>query len=306
MGVGKAEADKNNPFVAANAEFLPFSENRCILPDNTIVKKIDACLGVEGIPMSATGQTALFTGINAPGLLNRHKDSYPDNFMRKIIKQDNILSSLSRNGFKVRFLNVYPDHSEYYTPAYIRIQDNGQLYFSERFPANKRATLSVTSCMMLASGLTPFGITDIRHERSIFHDFSNRSLIEQGYDLPEFTPEKAAEIIYKTSRNYDFTLYEFFQTDFYGHGSPFAECIKLIRELDRLVKHLISLLNNEQDTLLITSDHGNLEDFSTQLHTRNPVPLICWGYKSTELQERIDSLINVKPAIMESFAKYYR
>jgi bisphosphoglycerate-independent phosphoglycerate mutase (AlkP superfamily) len=131
-------------------------------------------------------------------------------------------------------------------------------------------------------------------------------LIEQGHGLPEFSPEKAAEIIYKTSGDYDFTLYEFFQTDFFGHGSPFADCITLIQKLNRLVKHLISLLNKEQDTLLITSDHGNLEDFSTQLHTRNPVPLICWGYKNAELRERIDSLIDVKPAIMESFAKYWR
>lgn len=69
-------------------------------------------------------------------------------------------------------------------------------------------------------------------------------------------------------------------------------------ELNRLVKRLISLLNKEEDTLLITSDHGNLEDSTTQLHTTNPVPLIAWGRKSDELRHNIKKLIDVTPTIV--------
>jgi bisphosphoglycerate-independent phosphoglycerate mutase (AlkP superfamily) len=300
-GVGIGETVDSNPFVAAKSEFLPFFDTRCILPDKTPVKAIDACLGVEGMPMSATGQTSLFTGINVPRILNRHKDSYPDNLMKRIIKKNNILSLLKANDFKVRFLNTYPESSDYFTSDNVRIQDNGEIRFSDKFPRTMRSMISVTTCMMLTSNMTPYGVEDIKKERSLFHDFSNRSLREKGADLPEFSPEKAAEIIFDTSGRYDFTLYEFFQTDMYGHGCSFADCVTLIRELNRLLKHLISLLSKEQDTLLLTSDHGNLEDFNTRLHTTNPVPLISYGFKGEKLRERINSIADVTPAILELF-----
>lgn len=300
-GVGIGKTVDSNPFVAAKSEFLPFSDSWCTLPDKTPVKAIDACLGVKGIPMSATGQTSLFTGINIPRILNCHKDSYPDNLMRRIIKKNNIFSRIKANNFKVRFLNTYPDCSLYFTPDYIRIQDSGQILFSDQFPRNMRSTISVTSCMMLSSHMTPFGTEDIIAERSLYHDFSNLSLREKGIDFPKFSPEKAAEIVFNTSRDYDFTLYEFFQTDMYGHGYSMADCVNLILELNRLVKHLISLLSKENDTLLITSDHGNLEDFTNRLHTTNPVPLISWGFKGAELRERISSITDVTPGILEFF-----
>lgn len=300
-GVGIGKTVDSNPFVAAKSDFLPFADTWCTLPDKTPVKAIDACLGVGGIPMSATGQTSLFTGINVARILNCHKDSYPDNLMRRIIKKNNIFSRIKANHCKVRFLNAYPECAHFFTADYVRIQDSGQILFSDQFPRNMISTISVTSCMMLSSHMTPFGTGDISAERSLYHDFSNLSLRERGIDLPEFSPEKAAEIIFDTSRHYDFILYEFFRTDLYGHGYPIADCILLIRELNRLVKHLISLLNKENDTLLITSDHGNLEDFTNRLHTTNPVPLISWGFKGDELRERINSIADVTPVILEFF-----
>ncbi len=300
-GVGIGRSGKNNPFFSADVNFLSFFDDPPSLPDKSPIKAIDARLGVKGIPMSATGQTSLFTGINIPAILNCHKDSYPDNLMRKIIKNHNIFSQLLARDFKVRFLNAYPDRAHLFTPEYMKILDDGQILFSEGFPLQMRGMISVTSCMMLSSRMTPFGVGDILLERSLYHDFSNRSLWERGLNLPQFSPEKAAEIIFNTSGNYDFLLYEFFQTDMFGHGYSLEECVRLIKDLDKLIKHLISLLEKEKDTLIVTSDHGNLEDYSTRLHTTNPVPLIAWGYRSDELRERINSIIDVTPAIIEFF-----
>ena len=42
-----------------------------------IVVPTDACLGVEGRPQSASGQTTILTGINAPALLGYHKQGFP-------------------------------------------------------------------------------------------------------------------------------------------------------------------------------------------------------------------------------------
>jgi 2,3-bisphosphoglycerate-independent phosphoglycerate mutase len=300
-GVGIGKSDRTNPFFAASTDYLPFFENGCFLPDQTPIKAIDAQLGVSGMPMSATGQTTLFTGINVPALLNEHRDSYPDQFMRKIIKEKSIFSILRKKKLNPRFLNVFPGSAHLYTPENIHIRDDGEFYYSPIFKNRIRRSLSATTCMMISNYMRPFSEQDILKEQALFHDFSNQSLNGEFPQLPDFSPEKAAEIIYNASRNYDLLLYEYFQTDFYGHGFDMEDCINLIQQLNRLVKHLISLLDKEKDTILITSDHGNLEDSTTQLHTNNFVPLLTWGYQSNELRDKIESLADVRPAIVDLF-----
>jgi len=301
VGIGKAAA--TNPFFAAKSEYLPFFESGCFLPDQTPIKAIDACMGVQGMPMSATGQTSLFTGTNVPAILNQHRDSFPDPLMRKIIKEKSIFSILRKNHLNPRFLNAFPGSSHLFTPEHVYIRDDGEFHFSHHFQATVKRSLSVTTCMMIANHMRPFGRHDILREKALYHDFSNQSINGDGPDLPKFSPEKAAEIMYKVSRDYDMLLYEFFQTDLFGHGFESKECIDLIQQLNRLLKHLVSLLDREKDTLIITSDHGNLEDSTTQLHTYNPVPLLAWGYKSDELRNRIQSLADVRPAVVDFFTK---
>jgi hypothetical protein len=301
-GVGIGKASSANPFYAADADYLAFFENGCALPDQTPIKAIDARLGIKGMPMSATGQTALFTGLNVPAILNEHRDSYPDKFMRKIIKENNIFSSLRKNNLKPAFLNAFPGSTHLFTPEHIYLCNDGEFRFSPQFKSQFKRSISVTTCMMIANHMKPFGTMDILREQALYHDFSNQSLDKRTPGLPGFSPEKAAEIIYRVSRNYDMLLYEYFQTDFYGHGFEFEECVTLVRQLNRLIDRLVSLLDKEADTLLLTSDHGNLEDATTQLHTCNPVPLLAWGRKSSELRDRIESIADVKAAVVDCFA----
>lgn len=66
-------------------------------------------------------------------------------------------------------------------------------------------------------------------------------------------------------------------------------------------------MENWDDTeglILITSDHGNLEDLSTRRHTLNPVPLLIIGAQSLrdEFFHRIKDLAGVAPAILELLA----
>jgi bisphosphoglycerate-independent phosphoglycerate mutase (AlkP superfamily) len=156
--------------------------------------------------------------------------------------------------------------------------------------------------MIISAGQVPFDEKDIRAGRAIFQEFSNRWLNEQGLPLPLFSPEKAAEIIYNASRHHDFILYEFFQTDLYAHRRSFDDQVQLVNDLNRLMKKLLSLLDPQTDTLLLTSDHGNLEDSSLRTHTPNPVPLIVWGRQSNETRDGIDALTDVTPAILKFFS----
>ena len=50
-----------------------------------ILVPTDPRLGIDGRPQSASGQTTILTGINAPGLLGYHKQGFPNAAMREII-----------------------------------------------------------------------------------------------------------------------------------------------------------------------------------------------------------------------------
>lgn len=101
-----------------------------------------------------------------------------------------------------------------------------------------------------------------------------------------------------TAKGNGFLLYEYFQTDIYAHRRSYADCLDLVRDLDILVGSLISRLDREQDTLVLTSDHGNLEEFHVRGHSRNPVPFLAWGRHGDSLRKKVKSLSDVTPAIM--------
>ncbi|MCP4148135.1 MAG: hypothetical protein GY757_10340 [bacterium] len=315
-GVGIGDASGHNPFYAAETRWLPFYRGGNTLPDGTPVKAIDPMMGVDGIPQSATGQTTLFTGENVPEILQEHRGSYPNKTMRLLLKEKNIIRSLKAKGLDATFINVYPYYSDFFTQKHVDILEDGSFHFSDDFPPLFKRRISTTSCMMIVNGQPPYTEKDILSESAIYQDYSNLSLMgkldearikglpDMGefLQLPEFSPEKAAGILQNAYMNNHFTLYEYFQTDLYGHRFSFDERMELVKKLDRLIGKLLSHLDIERDTLLITSDHGNLEDGTHRSHTLNPVPLVVWGNKSHELRESIHSLTDVAPAIEEFFA----
>jgi len=301
-GVGIGKPESGNPFYRAKAPYLPFYDQKTTWPDQTPVKSIDPLLGIPGLPQSATGQTTLYTGKPVPVLLNRHQGTTPTKFMRKIIREYNLISLLEKNRIMATFINAYPVFARYFNCGHVKIEEDGRLVFSSEFPEMFKKRISVTSCMMISSRLNPFDEHDILAGRSIYQDYSNRELNRRGLSLPEFSPEKAAEIIFKQSRQYDFMLYEYFQTDIYAHRKTIAECTELIKKMDRLIERLVNRLDQRTDTLLITSDHGNLEDCGIRSHTLNPVPLIVWGKGCQQLNDSISTIADVTPAIARFFS----
>jgi hypothetical protein len=49
--------------------------------------------------------------------------------------------------------------------------------------------------------------------------------------------------------------------------------------------------------VLLTSDHGNIEDLSTKRHTLNRVPLMAWGWGAERIVQEVRELSGVAPAI---------
>ena len=300
-GCGVGRADPANPFFTAKSAFLPLWPGAMALPDGTPLTAIDATLDIPGPPQSASGQTALFCGAKAAAIANRHRNGYPDRALRRIILKKNLLSKLEKKGVPARFLNAYPVFDGYFNGEHVRINPDGRFWFSPFFPERFKRMVSVTSCMLLASGQKPFNEAAIRAGEALYQDYSNRQLNERGLSLPEFSPGQAADIIFSASRRFAFILYEYFQTDLYAHRRPLEDCVGLIRELDVLIGALLSRLDRKRDTLVLTSDHGNLEDFPLRGHSRNPVPFLAWGRHGERLRKRVGSISDVAPAILELY-----
>jgi bisphosphoglycerate-independent phosphoglycerate mutase (AlkP superfamily) len=53
--------------------------------------------------------------------------------------------------------------------------------------------------------------------------------------------------------------------------------------------------------LVITSDHGNIEDMGVRGHTRNPVPMIAVGSEAMAFLANARSLTDITPRIISMY-----
>jgi hypothetical protein len=254
------------------------------------VRPIDATLGVEGVPQSATGQTSLLTGQSAQGRLGKHLTGFPNEPLREMLLDGSILRRVKRAGRRSAFLNAY-------RPLFFQL------------PRETQLRLSATTIANLAAENRFFGLADVVRRRAIYQEFTNRELQEKGFEVPTFSPAEAGEVLAEQGLRHDFTLFEYFQTDRAGHSQD--RC-RVEAELTKLEEFLASLLDRlgldggggsatsvgPEPLVILTSDHGNLEDLSTRRHTRNPVPLMAWGTGARRLVGQVENIAGVVPAVL--------
>lgn len=248
-----------------------------IIFDGRLVRT-DACLGVEGRPQSASGQTTILTGVNAPTTLGYHKQGFPNEALREIISEHSIFLQLKRARVEPNtFANAY-------TPMFFETRPRW---------------VSATTVAVEAAGMSFRSLDDLQSRRAVFQDYTNQMLIERGFPTSTRTPEEAAEILASIAREHRFTLYEYFITDKTGHAQDMDAARIVLVNLARFVRHLLSQLDLKRTTVLLTSDHGNIEDLSTRNHTLNLVPTLIWGEHRETIASRVRSLADITPAIIE-------
>jgi phosphopentomutase len=96
-------------------------------------------------------------------------------------------------------------------------------------------------------------------------------------------------------------LHEYYLTDKAGHSQELHRAAGFLNTYDRFLWHLIR--NKSGDTtIVLSSDHGNVEDLSVKTHTLNAVPLFVYGPEAQKFigAERIS---DVTPAILDAFKK---
>jgi 2,3-bisphosphoglycerate-independent phosphoglycerate mutase len=131
---------------------------------------------------------------------------------------------------------------------------------------------------------------DLRAGRAVYQDSTHDSLGRRGVDLPLRTPEAAGEILARASVAADLTLFEFFQTDKAGHTRDAAKAVHELEKLEQFLGAFLAAVDLEATTVILTSDHGNVEDLGTKSHTHNPVPTLVFGPDAGAVSGLLDRL----------------
>ncbi len=248
---------------------------------------LDATLGIPGLPQSATGQAAIFTGVNAPACLGSHLNGFPDHKLRKLLAAKGLFKQLKSDQYKVIFANAY-------RPPFFDLLRRGLL-------GNH---YSCSTLVTYYGGLPFFSLSDLVAGRALFMDITNDILQKMGFHVPLITPEQGAECLLEICKGYDFTMFEYFLSDLAGHMADQSEAKRVIQILDRFIGTLAAKINFDDTMLIIASDHGNLEDLSNRVHTLNKVPALLVGNRDLrlQLQPEMHDLTDLLPAFKKALA----
>jgi hypothetical protein len=280
-GVGLGEPGAHNPLDADWPHLYALAGGRWtrdvqrVEGAEHLVSALDANLGVEGLPQSGTGQTALFAGFNAPHIAGRHWGPFPHSATRARLERESLFARLP--GARRAFVNAYPDRFFAYAER------------SDRW--------STTTRMCRAAGVRLRTHADLLAGRALTADLTGLAWRERlGLDVPLLTAREAGTRLHDLARAHDLTLLEYFLTDKAGHSRNVERARHVLTDLDALIAGYLDRFEPVRDLLVVTSDHGNLEDLRVKGHTRNPVPLLALGAGASALTPARD-LTDVTPLL---------
>jgi bisphosphoglycerate-independent phosphoglycerate mutase (AlkP superfamily) len=69
--------------------------------------------------------------------------------------------------------------------------------------------------------------------------------------------------------------------------------------IDAVLQGLLETWDDGEGLILLTSDHGNMEDLAVRRHTANPVPLLLFGQREARKRfaQGMGDLSGIAPAI---------
>ncbi len=289
-GIGLGENDPAvNPFARAKMPTLNallggrslLKESAPFVGDRATLLAVDPAVGVEGLPQSATGQAILLTGINIPAKLGYHYGPKPNPEVAAFLTEGTLFSRFTQTGKKSALLNAYP-------PRYFHGIDSGKRLYSS-------IPLAVTN-----AGLELFKHEDLFAGRALSADFTGvgwRSML--GFpDAPVMNAKQAGEKLAELAGQYDFSLFEYWASDYAGHKQEMETAVELMETFDGVLGGLVDSWDDD-GLVLVTSDHGNMEDLSTRRHTDAHVPALVIGEKNAreDFTRDMTDLTHIAPAI---------
>ncbi len=238
----------------------------------------DATLGVEGVPQSGTGTTALLTGLNAPLLLGRHDGPYPPSDIQPLLKQQNLLTRAHDEGYRVTFANAFPP------------------FYFERLERGKARRTTCTQAA-LAAGIPLRTYGDLLRGNALSGWITNEPWARLSSEVAMINAYQAGENLARLGLDHDVTLFEYFHTDHIGHRVNMEEAHETLVLLDNFIAGITATLNPERDLLVIAADHGNFEDQSQTHHTLNPTLVTIWGDSHATVAAPIRAITDIVPQL---------
>lgn len=249
------------------------------------LRALDACLGVEGLPQSATGQATLLTGRNVPGEIGYHYGPKPNPPVAEYLRNGNLFRAVRRAGQSAALLTAYP-----------------QGYFDAI--ASGRRLHSAVPLAATSAGLALKTAADLRAGQALAADFTGQGWRERLNltDTPVLTPAQAGRRLAELAGQYAFSFFEHWPSDYAGHRQDWEAAQGLLTTFDAMLGGLLAAWDDDAGLILITSDHGNLEDLRTRGHTANPAPALVIGAPRWRgpFCALLHTLADVAPAILAS------
>jgi 2,3-bisphosphoglycerate-independent phosphoglycerate mutase len=302
MGLGENDPARN-PFAAASLPTLTSltagkrwlrglspieSERATFIPT-------DACLGVSGRPQSATGQAAIMTGSNVPRRLGYHYGPKPNPEIASIIKKSGLIRRLADSGLRCGLLNAYPS-------SFIESVERGKRLPSSNQMAlrNGGAKLLDGSALLEKRALSADFTGEMWWRHAAHHDAATKVWrTEFGNDAqPVMTPEEAGAHMAALAESYDFSFFDCWLTDYIGHRGALSDAVSILERIDGVMKGLLSAWDDDEGVIVVTSDHGNIEDMSERSHTLNPVPTLVIGSARHQIAAGLSDLTDFAEGIL--------
>lgn len=278
-GVGLGASDpETNPLAAAKLPRLhaliggaPVAGTSAHAEPGVVFRHVDAGLGVAGLPQSATGQASLLTGRNGAELMGRHYGPWPGPTLVKVLQQDTLFHAAAGSA---ALANAYPE-------GYFRALQSRRL----------RPNAPVVAAR--AAGVPLRDLEAYRNGRGLAADVTGAAFTAIDASLEPLTPAEAGRRLAGIANAHAFTFFDVWLTDRLGHQQRHTDGVRLLEAVDALVDGVLPALDGT--TLVLTSDHGNLEDLRTPRHTHNPVPLLAVG-PGAEAYAEVGDLMQVAQA----------
>ncbi len=290
-GVGLGEDNpETNPFATADLPNLNsllgekwwVKGNGRISTDRASFVPTDAGLGVPGRPQSATGQAIILSGRNVSQAIGEHYGPKPNPAVTEEVKKGTLFKEVVEAGGKAALITPYP-------------QD-----FFDAINQGKRLLSSVPLAANSA-GIPLMTAEDLINGRAVSPGFTGQAWHDLlGYpDVPILTPHQAGQQIANIAKTYDFSFFEHWPSDRFGHRGPLEDAVSHLELIDAALGGLFEAWDDENGLLIITSDHGNIEDKSHRRHSMNRVPTILIGKEHKKLAKQVHDLSDIAPIVRE-------
>lgn len=214
---------------------------------------LDATLGVPGQPQSGTGQSCWLTGQDAVRVMGEHFGPHPGPTLQRLLTRHSLPVRLTQAGARVALAN-------HYAPAFFEAQ-------------RRRSRLGCFPFSFQAAGLplNPPGLPLV--SASLGLDY-RAPWLEQTLSVSEV--QALGTALGVSARGRDLLVLDLWFSDLLGHAgrdpTP-EEVTRAARSYLCRVDALLAGLLTGGAEVVLSSDHGNMENLRVKAHTLARVPL---------------------------------